>query len=228
MGTINKSGNVLVIPDLHLPFQHEKAFDHCRRVRDKYKCSVVVDIGDMFDLHAINYHEKDLDDINLAKELDDVHKESRRWIRSFDTIYHVYGNHSSLVARKAVTAGLSKRMIKSLNEIFDLPKTWYWDDEWIKDDVKYCHGHGRTGKYSYADYARDNMQSTCIGHTHTTAGINWVASSYKLVWGMGVGCLIDRKSYAMAYAKELPKKPILGCGVVLERGTQPLFVPLEM
>lgn len=225
---IKKKGNVLVLSDLHFPFNHKKAFDHCRKIRDKYDCRVIIDIGDMFDLHAINYHEKIPDYSFVGKELDDAYLEVSKWKKEFPEVYHVYGNHSSLVSRKANTAGLSKRMIKSLNEIFDLPDTWYWADEWEKDDVRYFHGLGKSGKYAYLDWARDNMQSSVSGHTHLSAGIGWIACSYKLIFGLGVGCLIDHKSYAMEYNKFLPHKPILGCGVVLNNGTLPIFEPMVL
>lgn len=228
INTINKKGNVLVISDLHLPYNHSKSLNHCRRIRDKYNCSVVVDIGDMFDLQVINYHEKDPDKFDMSRELDTTQREVKKWIREFPTMYHVYGNHSSLLYRKARTHGFSSRMVKTLNELFDLPDTWYWADEWDKDDVRYVHGQSKSGKYSYVDWARDNMQSTVTGHTHTTAGIHWSASNSKLIFGMGVGCLVDRHSYGMAYAKDFPKKPIISVGVVLNNGTLPIIEPMEM
>ena len=225
---IKQRGNVLVISDLHLPYHHAKSFNHCRRIRDKYNCSTIIDIGDMFDLQVINFHEKDPDKYDMTTELDMTQREARRWSKEFPVMYHIYGNHSSLLYRQAKSHGLSSRMVKSLNEMFDLPDTWYWADEWEKDDVRYVHGQSKSGKYAYVDYARDNMQSTVTGHSHTTAGTHWIASNSKLVYGFGVGCLVDRHSYGMAYARDFPKKPILGVGVVLNGGTLPIFEPLEL
>ena len=42
---------------------------------------------------------------------------------------------------------------------------------------------------------------------------------------MQVGCGVDRRSYAMAYAKHFAKSYKLSCGVVLENGTLPMVIP---
>ena len=45
---------------------------------------------------------------------------------------------------------------------------------------------------------------------------------------MQVGCGVDDRSYAMAYAKNFTKKYIVSCGVVLESGTLPLLIPMNL
>jgi hypothetical protein len=45
---------------------------------------------------------------------------------------------------------------------------------------------------------------------------------------MQVGCGIDDKSYAMAYAKYIKKKSIISCGVFLDEGKLPLIIPMEL
>jgi len=45
---------------------------------------------------------------------------------------------------------------------------------------------------------------------------------------MSVGCGIDRRSYAFAYGKDFKKKPILGCGVVMEKGRYAQFIPMQL
>ena len=55
--------------------------------------------------------------------------------------------------------------------------------------------------------------NTLQGHLHTQAYCeHYVGQNYR-VYGMQVGCGIDFKSYAMAYAKA-GKKPAIACGVV--------------
>jgi hypothetical protein len=43
-----------------------------------------------------------------------------------------------------------------------------------------------------------------------------------------VACGIDRKAYAFNYGRDFKDKPVLGCGVVLENGRIPMFVPMPM
>jgi hypothetical protein len=44
---------------------------------------------------------------------------------------------------------------------------------------------------------------------------------------MQVGCGIDNSQYAFAYGKSFPKKPILGCGLVLDGGNIPVILPMH-
>ena len=58
------------------------------------------------------------------------------------------------------------------------------------------------------------MMSTVQGHVHTQSYTEWMVGTKSKIFGMQVGCGIDRKSYAMAYAKNF-KKQAIGCGVVI-------------
>jgi hypothetical protein len=66
------------------------------------------------------------------------------------------------------------------------------------------------------------------GHIHTAGGVKFHASPKDIIWGLQVGCGIDRKSYAFQYGRDFKDKPILGCGVVLENGRVPVFEPMEL
>ena len=58
------------------------------------------------------------------------------------------------------------------------------------------------------------MMSTVQGHIHTQAYVEWSVGKMFKIFGMQVGCGIDSKSYAAAYAKNF-KKQAIGCGVVI-------------
>ena len=45
-------------------------------------------------------------------------------------------------------------------------------------------------------------------------------------FGVQVGCGIDHKTYAMAYAKNFPK-PAIGCAVIID-GFQPITIPMDL
>jgi hypothetical protein len=63
--------------------------------------------------------------------------------------------------------------------------------------------------------ARENRQSTVIGHLHTVCNTRYLASYKDLIFGMSVGCGIDHEKYAFAYGKENSRKPVVSCGVIL-------------
>ncbi len=86
----------------------------------------------------------------------------------------------------------------------------------VIDDVIYTHGDsGRGGQDAALAQARDNFQSTVIGHWHAQAGVRWWANRNRRVFGMAVGCGIDNSALQFAYGRAMSAKPLLGCGVVL-------------
>ena len=45
---------------------------------------------------------------------------------------------------------------------------------------------------------------------------------------MNVGCGVDNDHMAFAYGKQFPTKPMLGCGIVTNKGKTALFVPMDL
>ena len=54
-----KESRVLVVGDLHCPFDLDSYFDHCVDIYNRYNCNRVVFIGDVIDNHYSSYHETD-------------------------------------------------------------------------------------------------------------------------------------------------------------------------
>ena len=55
-----------------------------------------------------------------------------------------------------------------------------------------------------------------------------MASRNDIIYGMNVGCGIDVGHMAFAYVKHFPKKPTIGCGVVLDEGRTAIFIPMDL
>jgi hypothetical protein len=108
-----------------------------------------------------------------------------------------------------MTGGIPKVWIKSYNDVLGTPK-WNWTERIVYDDVQYVHGEGGTARTK----AKNDMMSTVQGHIHTQAYTEFTVGRNFKVFGMQVGCGIDSKSYAAAYAKNF-KKQAIGCGVII-------------
>ena len=65
------------------------------------------------------------------------------------------------------------------------------------------------------------------GHHHGVFDIIYLGTPYSLNWGMTVGCLIDDASLAFAYNKNTLKRPIIGCGAILDGHPKLLPMILE-
>jgi hypothetical protein len=221
--------NKLVIGDTHEPFCLPTYLDFCKQVQRKYDCDdSPIHIGDEVDNHALSYHEKDANGVAIFTEMNQAVANLRRWYKAFPKMTVCVGNHSALPFRKANTAGIPTRWLKSYEQVWEAPAGWKWVLEVIIDDVLYEHGTGASGKNAALSRAEKHRMRTVIGHTHTTAGAQFNASRKDLIWGLNVGCGIDHKAYAFAYAKEQANKPIVGCGVVAEGGKVPIFVPMSL
>jgi len=217
LGKLRKD-NVFIVGDLHLPFEHRNYLEFCKEKQQKCKAATVIFVGDIVDNHAISYHEHDPDGWSPAEEMLHADKHLKKWFKAFPTARICLGNHDSLVDRKAKTIGLPKRCFLPYRDIWGLLKTWRDDFEWAIDGVLYKHGTGMSGRYAHVMAAERARQSTVIGHTHSSLGVEYIVSSKDCIFGMNVGCGIDRKKYAFAYGKDFPRKPALGCGVVTDKG----------
>jgi hypothetical protein len=217
--------NVLVIPDLHLPFARKGIMEHCLEMQKKYNCGTVVLIGDEVDLCAVSQWEKDPDGFSAGTEAEMAQTELKKWYKAFPTAYVCIGNHTARPFRMAKANGIPKKFIKSYEEAWEAPNTWKWAEHWEFNGVLYTHGTGFSGANAAITIASMHRQNTVIGHIHSFAGIQYNVSKKDIVWGMMVGGAIDDKSYAAHYAKDQLKKSIVGCGIVIN-GKLPIYEPM--
>jgi predicted phosphodiesterase len=218
---------ILVIGDLHAPFIRKGYLEHCVAIRIKYNCNHVVFIGDIVDNHYSSFHDTDPDGYGAGQELDRAIDLISEWKDEFPEADVVLGNHDRIIMRKVFSAGLSKRWIKDFGEVLETPG-WNFDLEFEYDNVLYMHGEGGGGEKGVLTKALNRRKSVVQGHWHTQNHINWNVSEYDRIYGMQIGCGVDDKSYAMAYAKYNIKKSILSCGVVLENGDLPIIEPMRL
>ena len=217
----------LVIGDLHQPFTHENYFNFCCKIHKKYKCTKTIFIGDIFDNHAISYHEHSPDGHSAGSELQLAREKMQPWYNKFPKAKVTLGNHDQLPFRKAKTHGFPSGAIRSYREQWGAPKDWEVALEFNEKGVLYTHGIGFSGMTGHVRACKAYMQSTVIGHIHSHAGIHYSATKNELIFGMNVGCGIDPTAYSFEYGKYFPNRPIIGCGVVLNKH-HAIFIPMEM
>jgi predicted phosphodiesterase len=214
--------NVLVIGDLHEPFCLDGYLEFCIEQYKTYNCNQVIFIGDILDNHAFSYHEPDPDGMSAGMELQESIKKVSKWYEAFPYADVCIGNHDRLAARKSFTGGIPKAWLKTYNEVLGTPN-WNWVESIVYDNVLYEHGEGGQAKTK----AKNNLMSSVCGHTHTEAYSLWYVGKRYRIFATQVGCGVDSKTYAAAYAKNF-KKQAIGCAVILNNGTLPinLLMPL--
>ena len=206
---INKSERrILVIGDIHAPFTLDGYLEFCEEMYARYNCNQVIFIGDIIDNHYASFHATDPDGMGGGDELDVAIEHVKMWSNAFPVADVCIGNHDRIIMRKAFDSQIPSRWIKSYNEV--LGTNWNLVEHVVYDDVQYIHGEGGTARTK----SKNDMMSTVQGHIHTQAYVEWSVGKMFKIFGMQVGCGIDSKSYAAAYAKNF-KKQAIGCGVVI-------------
>ena len=204
-----KKQTILVISDLHLPYEHPDTLKFLTAIKKQYKPTDVVQIGDEVDYHALSFHDSDPDLPSAGQELDEAVKKLKAYTKLFPKVTVIESNHGSMVLRKALANGMPKKVLKSYNEILEAPKGWKWKfDHKIKTTlgtVYFCHGKSGAAGRLASQYGMSCVQ----GHYHEKAQITYISTPDKLMFDMHVGCLADDSSLALGYNKINPKRPIV-------------------
>lgn len=206
---------VLVIGDLHEPFCLDGYFEHCKEQYKKFNCNKVVFIGDIIDSHYSSFHPTNPDGMSAIDELNTSIKKLKRWYKAFPKATVIIGNHDRIVVRKCFANGVSARWIKEYKDVLEVSNWEFKIDETI-DNVYYVHGEGGTAFKK----AKEQFRSVVAGHTHTKCYIEYINN----IFGMQIGCGVDKDSYAMAYAKNYAS-PQIACAVVIE-GKLPIIIKM--
>lgn len=210
-----KNSRILVISDMHIPYHHKDSFEFLKAIKKEFKPDTVVNIGDSLDFHAISMHEHNPDLFSAGHELQQARKYVKELEGIFPEVTEVDSNHSSLVYRRALKFGMSKEFLKDYGDFLGTKK-WKWIDDLtltMSNGQRCFFTHGRSADVLKVSQA---MGMSCVqGHYHTKFVISWWANPDNLFFGMNVGCLINQKSMAFAYAKNFKTRFIIGCGIII-------------
>lgn len=191
----NTQDTVLVIPDLHIPAQHKDALEFCKSLRDKYKATKVIFIGDIVDNYCTSLHSKDPNfSMTASQEIEVTKMYLKEWHDAFPYATVITGNHDmSRIFKTAKEAMIPKQWLKDIKDVLDTP-TWTYTPELVHQGVYYNHGE----KAEASKVAIYRGMSTVQGHRHTLSYVQWVK---KDVFACQVGTLVDRDSMVFDYAK---------------------------
>lgn len=221
-----KVNSILVISDLHCPYQHPDAVKFLAACKKKFLPDSVVCIGDEADFHALSYHESNPDLSAAGDELDAAIKALKPIYKLFPNCTVIESNHGSMVLRKALTGGIPSKAIRSYNEVLDAPKGWKWVDDLILQTelgpIYFCHGKAAGPGKLASQYGMSTVQ----GHFHSKSQVCYISTPERLMFDLHTGCLADDKSLALQYNKIDPKRPIVSIAVIING--VPQIVPMVL
>lgn len=208
--------SILVISDTHFPYNHGDVVKFLAALKAKYKPDRVVHIGDEIDHHAISFHDHDPDLMSPGDELKTAIRRLQPIYKLFPKVDLLESNHGSLVFRKGKHHGLPRSVFRSYRDMLEAPKGWNWHFELV---VKASNGmpiyfhHGKSGNGLKLSQAMG--MSVVQGHFHESMSVQYWGNPFGLYWSMQVGCLIEKHTLAFEYCKNNLKRPLIGCGVIL-------------
>lgn len=216
MFNLKQTNRVLIVGDLHCPFEIEGYLEFCKENYKKYKCNKVIFIGDEIDYHAASFHTSDPDGMSSGEEFKKAIHNISKWYKAFPEAIVIIGNHTRMIMRKAQAGGIPSQWIKTYNDALNVPK-WKFVIEYELDGVLYVHGEGATARTK----AKQECKSIVSGHRHSEGYVEWINNN---VFAIQTGCGVDNESYAMAYGRA-GKKPIISCAVVID-GREPYLIKM--
>lgn len=221
------NSRILVISDLHCPYQHPDAVAFLRAVKAKYNPTRVILSGDEVDYHNISFHDSDPDLDSAGKELEKAIAELKPLYKLFPKAEVLESNHGNLVLRKALAGGMSRKYFRTSREILEAPKGWTWHFDIVAKlpDGTQCYFHHSKGANVKKNSQAMGM-SFVQGHHHESFEIQYWGNPNALLFGMTVGCLADGKSLAMAYSKNNLRRPIVGVAVIID--SRPILIPMVL
>lgn len=221
------NSRILFISDLHVPYHHTKVFEFLRGLKERYRPTRVICVGDELDKHALSFHDSDPDLDSAGPELEKSLHHIKRLERLFPEMDLIDSNHGSMVYRKAKHHGIPRKYIKSYNDVLGVGPGWKWHMDLtiqLPDGQNVYIHHGKSADAIKVSQAM-GMSHVC-GHFHESFGVKYWANPLGLYWGMNIGCLIDDSSLAFAYNNTNLKRPIIGTGLIIDG--YPILEPMPM
>lgn len=221
---------VLVIGDTHEPFCMDGYLKFAKKIKRKYKCNVVVHVGDEIDFHAISNWDSEYDALSPLAENELSKDALKPWVKAFPDMRVCWANHTQgRFVKKLQKLGMTTEEATDIyKEKFGV-ESWDYKYEHVIDGVLYIHGTGGSSAATTIPamkLALNKRMPVCQGHLHSIAGVRYSNNGYDTTWGMNMGAALDEDAYAARYGKDSLMKSVPGVGVVID-GKNPMFIPYE-
>lgn len=211
------NSSVLIISDMHIPYQHKDALDFLSDLKAKYKPTRIICMGDELDKHALSFHDSDPNLKSAGDELDLSLPTIQELKKLFPKMDLLESNHGSLLYRKAKHHGIPRQYLKSYNEVLGVDDGWKWHFDLTitlpNGQPCYFH-HGKSGDVLRLSQAMG--MNAVQGHFHEKMAVQYWANPLGLFFGLQVGCLIDDESLAFSYNNVNLKRPLIGTAVIVD------------
>jgi hypothetical protein len=158
-------------------------------------------------------------------------KKIKDWAKAFPMLKICRANHEDRLIKKAIEAQLPSDVVKSIREVYNYPTLWDIQECFvpnIKHKFICLHGDGNgLSSTTLTNNPRQFGMSVAFGHFHSQASIMHMSTQTMDVWSFNAGCIVDEASFVFEYGNKAKFKPSIGCGVILDEGRCPIWIPLS-
>lgn len=204
---------VIVLPDLHIPFCDwnvvQKAYEFFIYRKLSGAKLKVIQIGDLTDQKAWSRFQKDPDDLSPEIEWEETQAQIDRLKQLFPDMTIILGNHDRRIAMKAVEAGLPSQLVRTLPEVFGAPGwLFHTDSKPLQfQGVTYLHGDEFGGRPLIK--AQHLGTPLVMGHTHKMS-LEYAPNIHTDIWAVECGNALDENSPAARYSSRSVNKGTKG------------------
>jgi hypothetical protein len=217
---------ILVFSDMHFPYAHPDIIKFLTAVKLRFKPDKIVCLGDELDYHQLSFHDSSPELLGTNEEFIKAKRLLHGIVDLFPEMTILESNHGSLAYRRARCANLPAYFLKPYNEILEVPDTWKWVDRLVLDIQKNRKLIMHHGYASNAILAAKELCSCLVqGHYHSKMSINYFGDENKLMWAMQLPSLVNNKSMAFDYGKNVASRPKIGAGLILYG--EPMLIPMQ-
>lgn len=212
----SKGHNILVISDLHIPCEIENALEKCIEIRDKYKCTEIIFIGDIVDNYFLSVFQKDVNfNSNALTEIEIAKSKIKEWYKAFPKATVLIGNHDqNRLLKLAKISHIPSLWLRDLKDVLEVPN-WNFTPEYESNGIYFNHG-----EVDSADrVALYRNQCVVQGHRHSECYINYIKQG---IFAMQIGSLCDKEQTVFDYAKSQLKPWVNSIAVILDK--QPILI----
>jgi len=199
----NDTKRILIISDIHFPFQNDKALNKALQIGKDNKVSKIILNGDIIDFHSISRFEKNPKERNLRQEIETTRNflySLRKQFPKIEILYKI-GNHekrltSYLWSKAEEFSDLPELSLERLLHFKENNIQYYPKDKVIKlGKLSVIHGHelstGICSVYPSRSLFLGSNTSCIAGHCHRQSSFVKRTLNGNIIKTFTVGCLCN-------------------------------------
>ena len=209
---------ILVVGDVHLGFENKATLKKIYRIAEVRKPSIIVQIGDLYDLFAASSFVKPTIK-TLEQEINEAMPKAERFWYNLQKAapkakcFQLKGNHDIRPMLRM------RERAPDMAFLYDDSKLWRFKgvetiydsrQELVIDDMLFIHGY----RTKIGDHAKYAQRKVVCGHSHTGGTVFMNTFDGEQIWELNAGYCGDPLSYAFNYMKQKFTKWTQGYGYI--------------